>query len=396
MRIFALVLGPLLVVTACTGVRPLEPPPDGPHLMAEIPGFPGVRYWGDETPPGLEQSFDTLLDQFRTRVAREGALPNGGRLDTLVLSGGGSDGPFGAGLLVGWTEKGDRPEFGIVTGISAGALIAPFAFLGPDYDQALRDFTLENSTETLLELTIASALLDGLGVFDTTPLRSRLSDLLTPEAVAAIGAEYDRGRRLWIGTTNLDAQRPVYWNITRIASIGGPDARDLIIKIMLASSAIPGAFPPQYFAVEIDGERYSEMHVDGGVTNQLFFYPETVDLRQFESLDGQFQNFARRGTIYVIRNTKLEPDFSAIAPSILNISARSLSTMIKFGGRNDIQVLEQIAARDGFGVKVTSVPETFDMEENELFDPVYMQALFQVGYDLAAGEGTWRVEIPGG
>ncbi len=381
------------LLAGCTGVRPLSAPPEDLYAFAELPGYPGARIWGDQQPPDARERIEEFVSQIRARSAEEGGLPNGGKLDSLVLSGGGSDGPFGAGLLFGWSEAGGRPEFSLVTGISAGALIAPFAFLGPDYDEAMRVFTVENSTDTLITFTLLRGILDGVGLVDNSKLQQALRGLITPEVVELIAREYDRGRRLLIGTTNLDAQRPVYWRISRIAALGRDrpeETADLITKIIVASASIPGAFPPQFFTVEVNGQRYSEMHVDGGVTNQLFFLP---DHTRVEGLPQDIQGFVDRGTIYIIRNTKISPDFDPLDPGIFPIASRSISTMIKFGGRSDIELLEDQARQVGFGVKVTAVPESFQAEETELFDPVYMQALFEVGRAMARRTDTWTIDV---
>ncbi|MEM9146967.1 MAG: patatin-like phospholipase family protein [Pseudomonadota bacterium] len=394
----ALILIPALVlVSACTGVRPLPAPKAEQYELAEIPGYPGARVWGDASAPNVEERLIEFISQIRARAVAEGGMPNGGRLDSLVLSGGGSDGPFGAGLLVGWTETGARPEFTFVTGISAGALIAPFAFLGPQFDSALEEFSVENSTETLVTLQILSGILDGIGLVDNSKLRQKLRGLITPEVVLQIAAEHEKGRRLIIGTTNLDAQRPVYWGVSQIASQGRDrpeETADLITKIMLASASIPGAFPPQFFTVETPGGGlFTEMHVDGGVTNQLFFLPAQT---RIGGLPEDIERFVQSGTIYIVRNTKISPDYEPIPPGIVQIASRSISTMIKFGGRSDIKVLEEQARIAGFGVKVTAVPDSFQAEETELFDPVYMRALFEVGRDMADDPGTWTLDVSPG
>jgi hypothetical protein len=392
-RLLALVL-PVLLIGACTGVRPLPAPSAEEFPDAQLIGFAGVRSTDDSAVDQRPERVRLLVEQLRARVMREGEWPNDGRLDSLVLSGGGSDGPFGAGLLVGWSEAGTRPEFGIVTGISAGALIAPFAFLGPEYDDELEAFTAEGSTEELVTFRILGGILDGIGLIDNSKLQRKLRGIITAEEVRRIAEEHDKGRRLLIGTTNLDAQEPVYWRIDEIAKQGldrPEETADLITKIVIASASIPGAFPPQFFLVEAGGERYSEMHVDGGVTNQLFFLP--VDRALARSLPPDVRRYAARGTIYVIRNTRLTPDYQAVQPGLVQIASRSISTMIKFGGRGDIRILEAQARDAGYGLKVTAVPESFEMEANELFDPDYMQALFAVGREMADEPDTWLVEF---
>jgi hypothetical protein len=384
-----------IAVTGCTGQRSL-PGVDAPTPQPpDIPGFVDIRVWGDVAPPHADEKLATLRHEIEARAKREGELPNGGKYDVLVLSGGGSDGAYGAGLLKGWSERGDRPEFQLVTGISTGALIAPFAFLGSDYDDELERFYTTTRTQDVLELTLLRAIFGrALGLTDVTLLQVTVDNVLTEEMVEHIAEEHAKGRRLWVGTTNLDAQRPIIWDIGAIASSDQPDKRELIRDVLLASSAIPGVFPPVEFAIDIDGSRFSEMHVDGGVTRQLFVYPRQWRLDQ--ELADRISEI-ELGTIYVVRNTRLDPENIPVRASILSITQRSVSTLIKSAGIADIQVIEDQASRDGWALKVTAVPASFRGVETEPFDPVYMRALFDVGHERALGGDLWETVLgPGG
>ncbi|MCA3556495.1 MAG: patatin-like phospholipase family protein, partial [Aestuariivirga sp.] len=186
----------------------------------------------------------------------------------LALSGGGSNGAFGAGLLTGWTEAGTRPEFTIVTGISTGSLTAPFAYLGPPYDKLLTEaYTQISGRDVFRRKPVLSALRSSAAA-DNTPLRQLVARYVTDRMVADIAVQNGRGRKLLIGTTNLDAGRPVVWDIGAIAASGEPDRKQLIQDILVASSSIPGLFPPVKIKVVADGKTFDEMHVDGGTTNQ--------------------------------------------------------------------------------------------------------------------------------
>lgn len=387
-----LVLGLFALLAACVGQRPFEAVPEEAYVEARIPGYPpGIRFWGDTEPTGIDEELAVIRQQVLARAEAERAIPNGGQIDILVLSGGGSDGAYGAGLLNGWTAKGGRPEFALVTGISTGALIAPYAFLGSDYDRELERFYTNTKTEDVLELSIFKAITgELLGLTDTGLLEDTLDAALGPEVIAGIAREHANGRRLWVGTTNLDAQRPVIWDIGKIASSDNPGKGRLIRDILLASAAIPGAFPPKQFLVEVGGERYTEMHVDGGVTRQLFLYPVQLNLR---NANKQLGRDMRQGSIYVVRNTKLDPDFTPVKPRVVEIAARSISTLIKAAGVADVLVIEAQARKDGFGLKTTSVPVDFDVPEAELFDPVYMRALYDRGYRIATEGNPWVVSV---
>lgn len=355
-------------------------------------GFPDVRFWGDEPPDGVAEELAVINQQVAERARKTGSLPNRGRVDMLVLSGGGSDGAYGAGMMNGWTARGDRPEFALVTGISTGALIAPFAFVGDDFDDELERFYTNTKTADVIVPALYDVLVgDSLGLADTQGFVDAVDRALTPEFIKRIAEEHNKGRRLWVGTTNIDAQRPVIWNIGAIAATGRPGARVLIRDVLIASASIPGAFSPQLIQVEVNGRRYTEMHVDGGVTRQLFLYP--IDLKLSEYIRSRDRRM-RPGTIYVVRNTLLDPKFQAVAPRVLEITARSVSTLIKFSGVADVEIIRAQAISDGFGLQFTSVPADFSVEEAEFFDPVYMRALYEVGYDRIVEGEAWTVAVP--
>lgn len=400
--VFAPILAPVfavaLALSGCSGER-LPPPPEGENLeLGTIPGMPEdleIRFWGDLAPASAEQQLNTIRDQIIARARAEGAPTNEGRYDILALSGGGSDGAYGAGLLngwserTGWTEGNPRPEFGLVTGISVGALIAPFAFLGPEYDDELERLFTRTSTRDVVQFNIFQALFGyALGLTDVRPLEVAFDEIMTPRMVERIGEEHEKGRRLWIGTTYLDAQRPVIWDIGAIAASSYPAKRELIKKIMIASAAIPGAFPPVMFPVEVDGESYAEMHVDGSVTRQVFVYPSNIDLKA--QLKGRVPGM-KFGSIYLVRNAKLAPDYQPVDASVLQIVERSLLTLTKALALGDADMVEQQAKRDGWRLLRTSVPPEFEVPEETFFDPQYMSALYQVGYNRARDGIAWEI-----
>lgn len=381
-RVLGLTLA--LALSACAAIpRPYSAPPPEHHARAEIRGFERIRFWGDEAPPFIEQ---TLVEHY----ARDIAHPNGERrYDILALSGGADDGAYGAGFLAGWTARGDRPSFRLVTGVSTGALIAPFAFLGPEYDDSIRRFYTETSAADIFVLKPIAALLGASALADTAPLRRILADEVDAELVAKIAAAHRAGRWLLIGTTNLDAQRQVIWNIGRIADSGHPGAAALIREILLASASIPGAFPPVRIDVEIDGRRHQELHVDGGVTHEIFAYPPAIDVGAITA-DAPVR---LKRTMWLIRNTKIAPEYHAVEPGVGPIAARAISTLIKYQGRGDLIALERLAHRDGFDFRLTYVPESFSVQAEELFDPTYMRALYQTGYAAGLSGSAWKTSL---
>jgi hypothetical protein len=252
----------LILFQGCASAPPrANPLPEALAEQAVVVGIPDAIAWADEAPKYLEHWLEQASDdEFRARF--------GGIMDRehsyLAISGGGAKSAFGAGLLIGWSEPGTRPEFTIVTGISTGGLTAPFAFLGPAYDQKLKEIYTSYTTADLLIERDVFEIIRNDAITNTDPLRGLIAEYVDAEMMHAMAAEYRKGRVLMIGTTNIDATRPVMWNIGRIANSGDPCALDLIHDVMLASAAIPFAFPPVTIEVEANGMRCEEMHVDGG------------------------------------------------------------------------------------------------------------------------------------
>ncbi|MGE0116443.1 MAG: patatin-like phospholipase family protein [Dongiaceae bacterium] len=299
----------------------------------------------------------------------------------LAISGGGDNGAFGAGLLVGWTDAGDRPEFQLVTGVSTGALIAPFAYLGPAYDRQLRDvYTTISAKDVFVERGLLGAIFDD-ALSDTTPLWDLISKYVDQSLMEAIAREYRKGRLLLIGTTDLDAQRPSIWNVGAIAASGHADALDLIRKILRASSAVPGVFQPVLIDVELDGKAYQELHVDGGAIAQMFLYPPTIDLRQVAH---------RERKAYLIRNARLDAEWAEVERRTLSIAGRAISTMIHYSGSNDVLRIYFVTRRDGVDYNLAYIGDDFAAPRAGDFDKVYMNALFDYAYERARRGYSWR------
>src|SRR5690242_20140892 len=277
-----IVAGCCLLAAACSTPTRLDAVPVAVQKQATVLGRDDLRYWGDEASTAFVQD---AFEAFTREKAVLEAAGNRGPLppaNFLAISGGGENGAYGAGLLVGWTQTGTRPSFKAVTGISTGALTAPFAFLGPAYDDKLRAVYAETSAADVLRQRsyLAAVLQDGAA--DTAPLRRTIAKYFDQQMLDAIAAEHAKGRILLIGTTDLDARRPVIWNVTKIAASGRPGALALVQNILIASAAIPGAFPPVLIGAEVDGKPYQEMHVDGGASAQVFLYPPSLNLRRSE------------------------------------------------------------------------------------------------------------------
>ncbi len=337
-------------------VAPKLLPPRAPFTAEEdaaasIPGMPEARFFADST-----SDFNKALP------TKPGPW--------LILSSGGEDGAFGAGLLNGLTASGKRPDYAVVTGVSTGALIAPFAFAGPHYDDALRDAFTKITSADVFEIGATPE-----SFVDTWPLKDLIAKQVTPELLADIAAQYRAGRRLFIVTTDLDAERSVVWNMGAIAAHGGDEALNLFRQVLLASTSVPGAFPPVQIEVEAGGKRFAEMHVDGGAGGQFFVAPP--------ALLAATSDYRLPATeLYIVVNSGLQPDFEVVPRTIEGILSQTVDMAVKVDTRLMLDRAYIAAKRSGVGFNVAGIPASFNVKSRGTFDPDYMRALFQAGYDL--------------
>ena len=356
-----------------------QPLPEEYADCAGIPGIPFARFWGDRVPDHLPEAIEHLQREWGSFASNP--------IDILAISGGGANGAFGAGLLVGWTAARDRPDFRVVTGISTGALIAPFAFIGPDMDAELERFYTTTSTKDILTRRNLLFLLRLDSATDSMPLRNMLLDLFSPKVIAAIAAEHKKGRRLYIGTTHLDASRPMIWNIGEIASSNQPGVAALLADIFLASASIPGLFPPVFIKVEANGQTYDEMHVDGGTVSQVFFFPPGLRAKEFLK---KFQIENNKLRIFVIRNSKLTADWITVSPRASAIAQRSIGALIRSQGKGDVNQIYLRSLRDEIEFNLAFIPQSFSLKPQEEFDSKYMRALFDLGFKQAKEGFPWQ------
>lgn len=380
------------LLAACAPLPRLDAVPASLTQKAAVPGIPNARFWLD----GNLEPFIAAIVQDIQREAQ--ALRNAGKpadpwppAYALAISGGGDGGAFAAGILSGWTARGDRPEFKAVTGISAGALIAPFAFLGPQYDEVLRSVATSLGPNDVLKSrgTLMGLMSDGMA--SSEPLAKIVSKYVTSEVLAAIAREYAKGRVLQIGTTNLDAGRQVTWSMGEIAASSAPGALELFRKIIIASSSIPGMVSPVMIDVEADGRHFQEMHVDGGVISQVFLYPSAT-MKELARAIGR--PYVRAIHAYVIRNGRLEPNWSSTSRKTLDIGGRAISALIENQGINDVNRLYQIALQDKVDFNVAYIGSDFDAPHPEEFDAGYMKKLYEYGYRLAVSGRQWHKAPP--
>jgi hypothetical protein len=367
------------------------PVPLGRTGEATVLGIPNERFFPFLGVDALEAEFVAALHrQVRARGLKSLAdLP---QLQLLAISGGGENGAFGAGLLCGWSVQGTRPTFDLVTGVSTGALSAPFAFLGPNYDPQLRAVYTETAPHEILVKRSLTAALFNDAMADNEPLFRTISRYVDDRMLAGIAAAYDSGRLLLIASTDIDAQVPVIWNIGAIAKSGHPKAADTIRRILLASAAIPGAFPPSMIEVTMDGKTYQEMHVDGGAVVQTFLYPSALTRNRAQrKRAGQPVVDARA---FIIRNGRLDPEWAAVERRTLGIVGRAITTMIAISGYNDVIRIYAITQRDGIDYNLAFIGRDFDQVLPSPFDAAYMRALYDYGYQRALHGYDWAKKPP--
>lgn len=373
-------------LAACSELTRLDAPPPELESQARVAldGVTGsIRYRVGSGTTALEDAFVQSWERERAGLPPGTPLPP---TAFLAISGGGDKGAFAAGLLNGWTAAGNRPQFKLVTGISTGALIAPFAFLGPRYDSHLKEFYTTTSTKDILK---ARGLLRGWtsdALADSEPLRDLMRKYINRGFLDEIAEEYRKGRELWICTTNLDSEQRYIWNMTRIAASPDPAAIELFISLMLASAAIPGQFPPVMIDVEVGGRKFQEMHVDGGALSQVFVYPISLDFQDLYTRYGA----SRDRSLYVIRNAKFEPEWSQVERKTLGIIKRAIFAAVQAQGVGDLYRIYLESQRDGLDFNLAHIPSSFQAPHQELFDSTYMNALFAEGYRLAVENRAWE------
>ncbi len=343
--------------------------------VATVPNIPEARVYSDAS----VETFTTLAAQQQNRKG----------FSYLALSGGGGDGAYGAGVLNGWTASGTRPDFTMVSGVSTGALIAPFAFLGPAYDAYLTEFYTSGVAATLVQSPDITNVLFGSGLFGDDRLRDLIGRYVTPDLLAAVATEHAKGRRLLVVTANLDSQRAVIWNMGAIAASGAPNAVALFRDVLAASASVPAVFPPQLIDVRAGEAGFQEMHVDGSVVTPVFTLPQSLLLR-----DGRLRT-AGKADIYVVINGRLEPEFAVTRNNTLSIVERSFTTASRARSRATLTTTYAFARANRIGFHLTYIDDAAPtVTAARGFDTGYMRALYEAGYAKGRTGRFWENTIP--
>jgi hypothetical protein len=361
----------VLLLAACGTVpRELFDPMDA--RLGTPSGISDVRFNASD-PVGTAASSMAI----RSRLEAEQ-----GGLTVLALSGGGANGAYGARVLAGWTKTGKRPKFDIVTGVSTGALTAPFAFLGPEWDDRLEAAYTDGGTDGLISLRALSAF-RGPSFFSAAPVRHLVERYVDAAMLKAIAAEHAKGRRLFVATTNLDTQETNIWDMGAIATRGDDEALQLFQDVLVASSSIPGVFPPVMIQMEGVNGAFSEMHADGGVMVPFFMVPESMLLWTDP------KGAVRRGSIYVVINGQVGATFGVTKGNLAGILARSYDAMSKATTRTHLAVTAAFAQRNGLAMQVSEIPDEAEAQGLN-FKADNMKTLFRMGYDRAVAGEAWQ------
>mgnify|MGYP001627429418 FL=1 len=367
----ALIASSLLILSACATVD--RAPEIALHELER--GL--VATQDPRISPNDQARLDRIAEDFRRRLTRGDQ-----RRSILALSGGGANGAYGAGMLVGWSQRGDRPEFDIVTGVSTGALAAPYAFLGSDWDDELAAAYSEGHTEGLLSWRSFAAFLSP-GLFSPRTLEALVEEHVTPALLTEIAQATREGRRLLVATTNLDSGETVIWDMGLLAEAGDENALRLFRQVLLASASIPGVFPPVLIAgVTESGTVQQELHVDGGVNTPFLGVPEGMILSG-ETLPGW-----RGSELFIIVNGKLGLSRRQTRGSLPSVFARSYQSMTQSLLRTSLAAQGAFARRNGMRISVAAIPQ--EVEASALdFDQDAMKALFEEGRRRAVSGSGW-------
>ena len=374
------------MIAGCTTL-PRNPVLVDKMFDAKISGMPGVRAWSGKFSKALENDLLLSIKQDKAHRIVQHSDPSHAT-NILLLSGGGDYGAFGAGFLQGWSDSGTRPEFKLVTGISTGALMATFAFLGPDYDRIIKQaYTTTNASNIYFLRWISFLWSDSFT--NTAPFVRLIERYITQDILNKVALAHRQGRRLFIGTTNLDADRLVVWNMGVIANSDHPESLNLFRQVILASSSIPAVFPPVFIKVDVEGTSYDEMHVDGGVKAQLFLLAATMDLSEFSEKVGSVKKSTPRRSIYIIRNGEIEPEPKQVQRNLVRITKRSFSSLIKAQAMSDLERVYNISKEYNLDFNLVAIPADFKPSGSIGFSGNEMNRLFKLGHEQGLKKEVW-------
>jgi len=341
---------------------------------------PGLRFWDESVISTDNYDFSHAIESLVEHSNKSG------QANHLALSGGGFNGAFSAGVLNAWSESGTRPEFDVVTGVSTGAIVSIFAFLGSEYDQKLKGYYTRTTADEMFKRNSIFQLPFRNSMVDVSGFEFKVRDAVDAIMVNQLAVERSKGRILLIATTSLDNEKMAIWDVGKIAQIGTPQAQQLIQDIIIASSAVPGLFPATRITLPYRGGMVDELHVDGGVSRQVFLIPQ-----------GFQKTFVPKNiekNIYVIRNGFLKPEFEEIENGLTSVSYRALSILIRRQSIGDIEHIYNYSERNQIGFNLAYIDDDFSKDDLSSFSLEYVQKLYDYGYQKTLDSDLWRRNLP--
>ena len=389
-----LVLAALVAAVGCASARKKKDVPLPPHLQAKA-------VVDCSAPPGGYPEGEKAVISALGGQCGPLALPAPPGtvvprpLNVLALSGGGQYGAYAAGVLIGWTATGTRPEFDVCTGISSGALIAGMAFLGPKYDALLQQSFTDLERRDIVRYQPVRALIKYKSLGTSKPLRKRIEEIVSDEMMADLRVAHQAGRRLFIGTMNLRTRRLTVWDIGAIACSDRPDAREVVIKLFLASSSISGMVPAVEIDVEVDGVRYTEEHVDGGAVSQTFVRFGENHPRPIPGC-GPGGRWLNGSNLFLIAGGKLYADPLPPEPGFLQRMGGTVSASLYALYRAELMRLYALCGVSGMRFNLTAIPADLETAKGSVqFEPDAQKKMFEIGYQFGYAKGPWRTTPPG-
>ncbi len=383
-----LLLGLVILLGGCTTKHRCCAPPELTRASGLVP-----LTGGDPESEAVEVE---LLRSFanQSRTSNAPGSPADKPRKFLALSGGGMYGAYSVGVLCGWSATGTRPTFDVVTGVSTGGLIATYAFLGIDYDRQLAVLYTTMTDRDIFRRRRVPAVLWNDSAATTEPLQKLIASQVDDRTLCEVAKAHNSGRRLYVGTTNIDTRRLVIWDMGAIAASGRPDAKELYRKVLLASTSVPGFFPPVPIEVEVNGKTFTEMHVDGGATTGVFLRASTLHANMDALKNGQKP--LAGSDAYVIVAGKLYSDPSCTDRRTVKIGASGLESLLYSQTRSELFRIYALCLLGGINYHLAAIPEDYKTGSDAMsFDPEEMKRLYEAGYLAATGNVAWRDTPPG-
>lgn len=372
----------------------LRQPQDFKAPVGTITGFEQIRY---HIMDPKNPTVPNLTDAYKSETPDSYVIEGDGQpvYSYLAVSGGGSAGAFGAGILNGWTKEGSRPRFKVVTGVSTRSLIAPFAFLGPDFDQQLKEAYATIDATKVFSVHGMLSLLWQESLTDNAPFKTIIARYVDDTLLDRIAAEHAKGRRLYVLTSDLDREQPVIWDMGAIASSKSKDRLALFRQVLLASTSVPAVFPPVLIDATVDGQRRDELHVDGGVFAQSFFIGNLIDLKAISASAHPEWTKPAIQRLYVIRNGRIDPVGSQVKRSIGSISGKAIGSLMKVSGINDLYRLYLGQVAGELELRYIAFPVGYEPSSTEEFNQAEMIKEYELGYEIATHGIPWQTLPPG-